>query len=101
MLLFILTLQVVYDTGSSSLWVSGVNCVSDDCGPKRYNSDDSSSYTEDGKDFNIEYGLGSVSGYSAVDNVGLGDVIVKQQLFGVGVKVAHNSHATSGIQGEY
>ena len=91
--------QVVYDTGSSDLWVSGQDCTSDGCGPKRYNSMDSSSYTADGRSFEIQYGLGSASGYYAIDNVGLGDVIVEQQRFGVAVEVAEAN--TNGIQGEY
>ena len=62
---------------------------------------DSSSYTEDGRHFEIQYGLGSASVYYAIDNGGLGDVLVEQQRFGVAVEVAESLADTNNIQVEY
>ena len=69
--------QVIFDTGSSNLWVPKVGCQH--CGnpffgkKSKYNHDTSSTYTEDGKDFEIMYGSGSVSGFFSVETVGLAD----------------------------
>jgi len=79
--------QVIYDTGSSNLWVPEVGCVH--CGYKwihggknKYDSDASKSFVEDGRDFSIQYGSGAVSGVFAEDSVILADDIeVKNQKF--------------------
>ena len=99
LLLFTYSPQVIYDTGSSYLWVFGLECTHE-CGPERYDHTSSSSYIEDGTPFQMEYGIGSASGYAAVDDVALGDVIVKHQVFGVAVRVTGNHGITSGIQGK-
>jgi len=72
--------EVIFDTGSSNLWVPKVGCTH--CGnplfgrKKKYNHDSSSSYKEDGGDFEIMYGSGSVSGFFSQDSVTLADDIV-------------------------
>lgn len=79
--------QVIYDTGSSNLWVPEVGCVH--CGYKwihggknKYDSDASQTFVEDGSDFSIQYGSGAVSGVFAEDSVILADDIeVKNQKF--------------------
>ena len=65
--------EVIFDTGSSNLWVPKVGCTH--CGnpffgtPKsKYDNVKSTSYTADGKDFEIMYGSGSVSGYFSEDD---------------------------------
>lgn len=79
--------QVVYDTGSSNLWVPKVGCSH--CGlpfgPKKnkYDATQSTSFQEDGEVFEIEYGSGSVNGVYSKDSVALTDtIIVKDQDFG-------------------
>ncbi len=78
--------QVIYDTGSSNLWVPEVGCSH--CGlpfgPKKskYDATQSTSFQEDGEDFEIEYGSGSVSGFYSRDSVALtNSIIVKDQDF--------------------
>jgi hypothetical protein len=78
--------QVIFDTGSSNLWVPKVGCKH--CGnpffgkKTKYNHDSSSSYEEDGGDFNIMYGSGSVSGFFSMDSVTLADdLVVTEQRF--------------------
>jgi len=77
---------VIFDTGSSNLWVPKVGCSH--CGnpffgqKHKYNHDSSSSYQEDGADFEIMYGSGSVSGFFSADAVTLADdLIVEGQRF--------------------
>jgi len=74
------TFDVIFDTGSSNLWVPKVGCTH--CGlpfishKKKYDDSKSSSYEADGADFNIMYGSGSVKGFFSKDDVTLADDIV-------------------------
>jgi hypothetical protein len=78
--------QVIFDTGSSNLWVPKVGCTH--CGnpffgkKKKYDHAASSTYGEDNGDFNIMYGSGSVSGFFSTDDVILADdIVVSSQRF--------------------
>mmetsp|Transcript_13902 Transcript_13902/g.17488 ORF Transcript_13902/g.17488 Transcript_13902/m.17488 type:complete len:411 (+) Transcript_13902:93-1325(+) len=79
--------RVIFDTGSSNLWVPKVGCTH--CGgpinkKNKYDKGESSTYEEDGKDFNITYGSGSVTGKFAKDTVTLADdIVVTEQRFGL------------------
>eukprot|EP00339_Tiarina_fusa_P017857 CAMPEP_0117054318 /NCGR_PEP_ID=MMETSP0472-20121206/37651_1 /TAXON_ID=693140 ORGANISM="Tiarina fusus, Strain LIS" /NCGR_SAMPLE_ID=MMETSP0472 /ASSEMBLY_ACC=CAM_ASM_000603 /LENGTH=398 /DNA_ID=CAMNT_0004769873 /DNA_START=40 /DNA_END=1236 /DNA_ORIENTATION=+ len=72
--------QVIFDTGSANLWVPKVGCSH--CGnpifgrKSKYDHESSTTYAEDGADFEIMYGSGSVSGYFSEDAVTLADDIV-------------------------
>ncbi|KAL6517855.1 hypothetical protein OROMI_033556 [Orobanche minor] len=74
---------VIFDTGSSNLWVPSAKCYfSIACYfHARYKSSKSSTYTKIGKRCSIQYGSGSISGYFSQDNVAVGDVVVKDQVF--------------------
>ena len=71
--------EVIFDTGSSNLWVPKVGCTH--CGnpifgrKHKYDHATSTSYKEDDAEFNIMYGSGSVSGFFSVDSVVLADDI--------------------------
>jgi len=73
--------QVIFDTGSSNLWVPGADCKN--CGilHKLYHSASSSTYVKNGTTFKIEYGSGPVSGFLSQDTITLGDVKDQKQLF--------------------
>jgi len=78
--------NVIFDTGSSNLWVPEVgcqNCGIDAFGPKnKFDPNESSTYVADGSDFSILYGSGPVSGVFAQDNLVLAnDIEVKNQTF--------------------
>jgi hypothetical protein len=80
------TFQVVFDTGSSNLWVPKVGCTQ--CGnpvfgkKTKYKHDSSTTYVAEGGDFEIKYGSGSVSGYFSQDSVTLADnIVVTGQIF--------------------
>ncbi|KAL8545320.1 hypothetical protein ACS0TY_005485 [Phlomoides rotata] len=74
---------VIFDTGSSNLWVPSSKCYfSIACYiHKRYKASRSSTYTKNGESCSIRYGSGSISGYFSQDNVQVGDVVVKDQVF--------------------
>ncbi|KAH9733832.1 retrotransposon protein SINE subclass [Citrus sinensis] len=75
--------SVIFDTGSSNLWVPSSKCYfSISCYfHSRYKSRKSNTYTEIGKSCEINYGSGSISGFFSQDNVEVGDVVVKDQVF--------------------
>jgi len=73
--------EVIFDTGSSDLWVASVNC-DDTCGRHaKYDASKSSSYIQNGTAFNIMYGSGPVSGYQSVDSLNMGGLVISQQEF--------------------
>lgn len=74
--------KVVLDTGSSNLWVPSSGCSSIACYlHNKYDSSDSSTYVENGTDFSIRYGSGSLSGFVSQDVLKIGDLTVKNQDF--------------------
>merc|ERR1712084_89221 len=73
------SLRVVYDTGSSNLWV---NKQSGLFSPhKHYDDTKSSTYVKNGSTFNIRYGSGPVSGYYSKDTNHLGDIDITDYTF--------------------
>jgi len=61
---------VVFDTGSSNLWVPKVGCTQAGCSGKHtYDCSQSSTCVPNGKPFNIQYGTGSCSGDLVQDTV--------------------------------
>lgn len=73
--------QVVYDTGSSNLWVAASNC-STSCGLKpRYTASSSSTYKPNGTVMSFAYASGPVSGFESDDVVQLGSTLVTDQVF--------------------
>jgi hypothetical protein len=67
------TFNVIFDTGSSNLWVPSSTCSG--CGShKKYTNSQSSSYKKDGRVFKIQYGSGPVSGTLSNDIVGVGSL---------------------------
>jgi hypothetical protein len=74
------TFQVIFDTGSSNLWVPSGNCT--DCGlHHKYEHDKSSTYVPNGTAWDILYGSGPVSGFLSSDKVNVGGVSVSQAMF--------------------
>ncbi|XP_020681284.1 aspartic proteinase oryzasin-1-like [Dendrobium catenatum] len=74
---------VIFDTGSSNLWVPSGKCYfSIACYlHSKYRSSRSSSYKKNGKSAAIHYGTGSVSGFFSEDHVTVGSIVVKEQVF--------------------
>ncbi|KAF7113235.1 hypothetical protein RHSIM_RhsimUnG0146600 [Rhododendron simsii] len=83
--------NVAFDTGSSNLWVPSSKChFSIACyGHSKYRASLSSTFTEIGFMFGsdigvpckIRYGSGSIYGFFSQDNVRVGGVVIKDQVF--------------------
>ncbi|XP_064846001.1 cathepsin D-like [Oncorhynchus masou masou] len=82
--------RVTFDTGSNNLWVPSSKCSVADITcliHRKYNDTNSSTYVKGGRNFSIHYGLGSVTGYLSQDMCTIGNVSVKDQVFGEAVKI--------------
>lgn len=74
------TFNVIFDTGSSNLWVPGKACSG--CGSHPlYDHTKSSEYKANGTVFKIQYGSGPVSGVFSQDSVTVGGLKVAGQTF--------------------
>jgi len=74
------TFTVIFDTGSSNLWVPSKKCTN--CGSHSlYDSTQSSSYVANGTVFKIQYGSGPVAGFLSQDSVVFGGLTVQSQVF--------------------
>jgi cathepsin D len=75
--------NVVFDTGSSNLWVPSSKCKTLACYLHHtFNAADSSTYVANGTDFNITYGSGGVTGYFSTDSVTIGGLTATGVSFG-------------------
>ncbi|KAK9794929.1 hypothetical protein WJX73_010113 [Symbiochloris irregularis] len=78
------TFQVIFDTGSSNLWVPSSECsyfqLACDLHNK-YDASESTTYKRNGTKFAIQYGSGSLSGFFSEDELTLGTLQAKHQSF--------------------
>ncbi|NWR09971.1 CATE protein, partial [Paradoxornis webbianus] len=73
---------VVFDTGSSNLWVPSVYCVSKACAThSRFHPTQSSTYQVVGTPFSIQYGTGSMTGIIGSDQVAVEGLTISNQQF--------------------
>jgi cathepsin D len=75
---------VIFDTGSSNLWVPSATCGRGDIACQthnQYNSTSSSTYEANGEEFAIEYGTGSLTGFLSDDTLWISDLQVLNQTF--------------------
>ncbi|NXB31624.1 CATE protein, partial [Eulacestoma nigropectus] len=74
--------SVVFDTGSSNLWVPSVYCVSKACAEhSKFRPTQSSTYQAIGTPFSIQYGTGSLTGIIGSDQVVVEGLTVSNQQF--------------------
>ncbi|EPY76648.1 gastricsin [Camelus ferus] len=75
---------VLFDTGSSNLWVPSVYCQSQACtSHTRFNPSLSSTYSTNGQAFSLQYGSGSLTGFFGYDTLMVHDIKVPNQEFGL------------------
>jgi cathepsin D len=74
--------KVIYDSGSSNLWVPSKSCTNCKRGSPAYDSKSSSTYTEDGQSFSLQYGTGSCNGFISTDSVTIGGLTITDFKFG-------------------
>ncbi|XP_065877473.1 aspartic proteinase A1-like [Euphorbia lathyris] len=74
---------VIFDTGSSNLWVPSSKCyLSVACFfHAKYKSSQSNTYKKDGTSAEIQYGSGAIAGFFSYDSVEVGNLVVKDQQF--------------------
>jgi len=76
---------VIFDTGSSNLWIPSSTCPKTDIACQthdQYDSSSSSTYVANGTTFAIQYGSGACSGFLSEDVVNIGGLNVQGQTFG-------------------
>jgi saccharopepsin len=79
--------KVILDTGSSNLWVPSSKCTSIACFlHTKYDSSSSSTFKQNGSEFSIQYGSGSMEGFVSRDDLTIGDLTIKGQDFAEAVK---------------
>lgn len=92
--------EVVFDTGSSNLWVPSKSCTSISCFTHNtYNSAKSSTYVKNGQSFVIEYGSGGVKGFLSQDTVTWGGAKISNQVFGEVTSEQGTSFAVAKFDG--
>eukprot|EP00122_Pirum_gemmata_P001484 Pgem_evm1s1333 len=93
---------VVFDTGSSNLWIPGVHCATQGCvGKHTYDHTTSTSYKRNGRKMSIKYGTGDMKGTLSTDTVSFGGFTVVDQTFGEAYDMAafFAHQAVDGILG--
>jgi hypothetical protein len=75
------TFDVVFDTGSSDLWIPSSKCIEDGCiSHQRFDGVRSETYKNTKTPFEIEYGTGEVSGVVSEDIISLGELSSKKPI---------------------
>lgn len=96
------TFGVVFDTGSSNLWVPSSKCsyLSIACYlHNKFYGEKSTTYQEDGREFSIEYGSGSLTGFFSRDTLQIGEMSVPDQVFAEAVNEPSLSFIAASFDG--
>ncbi|XP_015740816.1 gastricsin-like isoform X1 [Coturnix japonica] len=75
---------VLFDTGSSNLWVPSTLCQSQACANhNKFNPDQSSTFSTQDQYFSLQYGSGSLTGIFGFDTVTIQGISITNQEFGL------------------
>uniref|UniRef100_A0A8C2ZP32 Nothepsin n=1 Tax=Cyclopterus lumpus TaxID=8103 RepID=A0A8C2ZP32_CYCLU len=92
--------SVVFDTGSSDLWVPSTYCVSQACAShRRFKAFQSTSFHHDGRTFGIHYGSGHLLGVMARETLKIGSLTTLNQEFGESVYEPGSAFVNSKFDG--
>ncbi|CAO3566993.1 unnamed protein product [Mortierella alpina] len=89
--------SVVFDTGSSEVWVSSTSCQA--CKTRRFNPLRSSTFHQSGQPWSLNYADDSrASGVLGADDITVAGITVKDQIFGM-ASINTGSTAATGVDG--
>ncbi|NWV70465.1 PEPC protein, partial [Malurus elegans] len=75
---------VLFDTGSSNLWVPSVDCKSPACfNHAKFKANDSATFTPGGQSYTVSYGSGAVTIVLGSDTLQIQSITVTNQEFGL------------------
>uniref|UniRef100_A0A8C8WPB9 Peptidase A1 domain-containing protein n=1 Tax=Panthera leo TaxID=9689 RepID=A0A8C8WPB9_PANLE len=91
---------VVFDTGSSDLWVPSVDCKSYACkNHHRFDPSKSSTFQNLNEPLSIQYGTGSMQGFLGLDTVTVSSIVDPQQTVGLSTQEPGNVFTYSEFDG--
>ncbi|XP_070252617.1 pepsin B [Myotis yumanensis] len=91
---------VLFDTGSSNLWVPSTYCQSQACSNhNRFNPSLSSTFRNNGETYTLSYGSGSLSVVLGYDTVTVQNIVVNNQEFGLSENEPNNPFYYSDFDG--
>ncbi|XP_044092404.1 chymosin-like [Neovison vison] len=91
---------VVFDTGSSDLWVPSVYCKSYACQKHhRFDPAKSSTFQNLNEPLSIQYGTGSMQGFLGLDTITVSNIVDPQQTVGLSTKEPGNVFTYSEFDG--
>merc|ERR1712194_187848 len=93
------TFKVIYDTGSSNLWVPSKTCSNCKAEGRKYDATKSTTYAKDGQSFALQYGTGSCTGFISQDSVGIGGQTITNFKFGEVTKEAADVFGAAPFDG--
>eukprot|EP00396_MALV-II-16_sp_LP-1_P000190 gene190-352_t len=88
------TINVVFDSGSTNLWIASDLCTTDPCTEKERHSESFRNYPE-AENLDIEFGNGELRGTQGIDDFHVGPFTVKHQTFGLIAEEVGDAFPTS------
>ncbi|XP_037354330.1 pepsin B-like [Talpa occidentalis] len=91
---------VLFDTGSSNLWVPSTYCQSQACVKhNRFNPSQSSTFSYNGQTYTLSYGSGSLNVVLGYDTVSVQNIVIRNQEFGLSESEPSNPFLYSNFDG--